>query len=214
LSNLIKGDGQQVCIIEAFEAEDISHHLPDREDYKEKLARLEKEAYEKGFEQGQRDGLALEQRQMAEKGRQLETLFESINHQKAMLYTEGEQDLLRLSTLMAKKIIREEVMTNPGIIGNTVRAALAYLVDRNRISLRISPADMEEVKKILPDLSALTKGGRLQLTEDRAVEAGGCILETGFGRINATIEDQLEMLEQVIQDEFESGKRGAGDINT
>ena len=206
MSNLIKGEGQSILCIEAFEAEDISDHLPNEEDFKERLARLEKEAYEKGFEQGQRDGLALEKRQMEEKSRQLEKLMADINGFKARLYSEGEQDLLKLSTLAARTIIREEVRTNPGIIGNTIRAALEYLVDKSMICIHVSSDDIDEVRRILPDLSALTKGGKFQLMEDKAIEAGGCLIETGFGRINSTIEDQLSMLEQIIQNEFETGK--------
>jgi len=212
LSNLIKGEGQSILCIEAFVAEDVSDRLPNEEDFKERLSRLEKEAYEKGFEQGQRDGLALEKRQMEEKGRQLDKLMADINGFKARLYSEGEQDLLRLSTLAAKTIIREEVRANPGIIGNTIRAALEYLVDKSKICIHISSEDMDEVRRILPDLSALTKGGKFQLMEDKAIEAGGCVIETGFGRINATIEDQLAMLEQIIQNEFEAGKSIPSDL--
>ena len=57
---------------------------------------------------------------------------------------------------------------------------------------------------MLPDLSRLTKGGNFQLTENNTVERGGCILETGFGKINATIDDQLKGLEEVISREFQS----------
>ena len=212
MSSLIKGDGQSSLYIEAFEAEDISAHLPSEEDFREKLARLEKEAYEKGFEQGQRDGLALEQRQMEERGRQLEKLFAAINGLKARLYSEGEQDLLKLSTLVARTIIRDEVMTNPGIIGNTIRAAFEYLIDKSMIRIHINPEDMDEVRRILPDLSALTRGGKFQLLENNAIEAGGCMVETGFGRINATIEDQLGRLGQVIQHEFKTGKGISSDL--
>ena len=212
MSNLIKEGGQSILCIESFEAEDISAHLPSEEDFKERLARLEKEAYEKGFEQGQRDGLALEKRQMEEKGRQLEKLMANINVFKARLYSEGEQDLLRLSILVAKSIIRQEISAHPGIISNTIRAALEYLVDKSMICIHISSDDMDEVRRILPDLSALTKGGKFQLMEDNGIEAGGCLIETGFGRINATIQDQLAMLEQIIQNEFESGKSIPSDL--
>ena len=66
----------------------------------------------------------------------------------------------------------------------------------------INPDDMEEVKKMLPDLSRLTKGGKFQLTEDSSVGKGGCMLETGFGRVNATIEDQLDEIIKVIDKEY------------
>jgi flagellar assembly protein FliH len=149
---------------------------------------------------------------MDEKGRQLEKLMANLKGFKARLYSEGEQDLLRLSLLVAKSIIRQEISTHTGIISNTIRAALKYLVDKSMICIHISSDDMDEVRRILPDLSALTKGGKFQLMEDNAIEAGGCVIETGFGRINATLQDQLAMLEQIIQNEFESGKSIPSDL--
>ena len=89
MSKLIKKEENPLFQLESFEAAEISQNqgnrslgngtgsvrvplagnLRDGEDPKEKRARLEKEAYEKGFEQGRKDGLALEKRQMEEKGK-------------------------------------------------------------------------------------------------------------------------------------------------
>ena len=112
--------------------------------------------------------------------------------------------MLKLSMLIAKRIIREEVKIDSHIIGKTIQSALKYLVDKSHIRILISPDDMEEVRQVLPDLAILTKGGQFQLIEDNAIERGGCILETGFGRINATIEDELGMVEKEIEQEFKS----------
>ena len=71
---------------------------------------------------------------------------------------------------------------------------------------------MEEVRRILPDLSKLTKGGHFQLIEDRSVERGGCVLETGFGRVNCLIDDQFAILEEEIEKQYKAamGTHNAG----
>jgi flagellar biosynthesis/type III secretory pathway protein FliH len=176
------------------------------EDIRDRLARLEREAYEKGFEQGQKDGLALEQRQMEEKGKQLEALFNALNQLKEQIYAEAEGEVLKVGLAVARKIVRNEVKTENRIIEETIRAALKFVVDKSHIRIRISPDDMEEVRAALPSLAAMTKAGRFQIVEDTAIGRGGCILDTGFGRINATIEDQLGMLEKEIERAFESSR--------
>ena len=178
-----------------------------KEDFREKLARLEREAYEQGFEQGRKDGLALETRQMEEKGKQFDALFSEINQLKGRIYIETESDMLKLSMLIAKRVIHEEIQTNNHIIGKTIEAAAAFLVDKSRIRIKIGPEDMSEVKGLLPDFAAMSKGGQFQLIEDHTIHRGGCIMETGFGRINATIEDQLKELEKTIAQQFEACKR-------
>jgi flagellar biosynthesis/type III secretory pathway protein FliH len=67
---------------------------------------------------------------------------------------------------------------------------------------------MEEVKKMLPELARLSKGGNFQLMEDPSIRKGGCILETGFGRINATIDDQLDEVVKVIDKEYHMIMKG------
>ena len=146
MSKLIKKDENPLFQFESFEAAEISQNQGNRslgndtgsvrlplaeglrggEDPKEKRARLEKEAYEKGFEQGRKDGLALEKRQMEEKGKLLDALMSEISQLKARICSESEGELLKLSMLVAKRIIREEVKIDSHIIGKTIQSALKY----------------------------------------------------------------------------------------
>jgi flagellar assembly protein FliH len=168
------------------------------EDPKERLARIEREAYEKGFEQGQKDGMALEQRQMEERGKQLAALIDALGRLRERIYSEAEGEVVKLSLAIAKKIIRGEVKAGNHLIEETIRSAMKLLVDRSHVRIRISPADMEEVTRLVPALAAGAQAGRLQIVEDSAVERGGCILETGFGSVNAGIEDQLSVVEKEL----------------
>ncbi len=172
------------------------------EDFKSKIARLEREAYEKGFAQGQRDGLDLEKSKMEEMGRQYEALLAELRDLKIHILRDSEGEMLKLVELIIKKVIGEEIKTSESVIRHSIKSAAKFLTDKRKVRIIINPDDMEEVKKMLPDLSRLTKGGNFQLTEDPSVGKGGCMLETGFGRVNATIEDQLDELIKVIDKEY------------
>jgi len=179
-----------------------------KEDFKTKIARLEREAYEKGFAQGQRDGLDLEKSKMEEMGRQYEALLTELRDLKVHIFRDSEGEMLRLIELIVRKVIGEEIKTDETIIMHTIKSAAKFLTDKRKVRIIINPEDMEEVKKMLPDLSRLTKGGNFQLTEDPTVGKGGCILETGFGRVNATIDDQLDEIIKVIEKEYHMIIRG------
>ena len=168
----------------------------------EKLAELEKEAYRKGFEQGQRDGLAIEEKQMADKSRQLESLLTGLGSLKAEIVAETEREVLELAIAIAKCIVNAEVKIDPAVIERTVRAASRLVVDSSHIRILINPGDMEVVRGLVPEFTAVTKGSKPRITEDPSIERGGCILETGFGRINATIESQLATLQRELEAEF------------
>lgn len=178
------------------------------EDFKTKIARLEREAYKEGFAQGQRDGLDLEKSKMEEMGRQYEALLTELRDLKIHIFRDSEGEMLKLIELVLKKIIGEEIKTGEAIIRHCIKSAAKFLTDKRKVRIIINPEDMEEVKKMLPDLSRLTKGGNFQLTEDPAIGKGGCMLETGFGRVNATIDDQLDEIIKVINKEYLMITRG------
>ena len=183
---------------------DDADYVDDADDVDdaEKLAELEKEAYRKGFEQGQRDGLAIEEKQMADKARRLENLLTGLGGLKAQIVGETEKELLELAIGIAKCIVHAEVKTDPEVIERTVRAASTLVVDRSRIRIVINPDDMEAVEGLLPEFAVTTRGAKLEIAEDSTIERGGCILETGFGRINATIESQRATLQKELEAEF------------
>ncbi|MBN1905730.1 MAG: hypothetical protein JW927_11590 [Deltaproteobacteria bacterium] len=196
----------------------ISWNLPEieekedptaKEDFKSRIARLEREAYEKGFAQGQKDGLDLEKSKMEEMGKQYEALLLELRDLKIQIFHESEGEMLRLVELMLKKTIGEEIKTNNAVIKHCITSAAKFLTDKRKVRIIINPDDMEEVKKMLPDLVRLTKGGNFQLMEDPSIGKGGCMLETGFGRINATIDDQVNELLKVIDKEYLMVKRAA-----
>jgi flagellar assembly protein FliH len=182
--------------------EDLPEEPPAREseeDLQERIAALEREAYEKGFAQGQRDGLALEERQLKEKVQQLDALLDALGGLKEQIFRETEPEMVRLSMAIARKILRSELRAGSYRIEETIRAAMRLLVDTSQIRIKISPEDMEEVSRLVPSLAADFKTGRIQIMEDAAVQRGGCVLQTGFGNVNATIEDQVAMVEQEIE---------------
>ncbi len=180
----------------------------EKEDFKTRIARMEQEAYQKGFAQGQKDGLDLEKSKLEEMGKQYEALLAELRDLKVHIFNDSEGEMLELVKAITKKIIGEEIKTEDGVILHTIKTAAKFLTDKRKVRIIINPDDMEEVKRMLPDLSRLTKGGNFQLTEDPSVAKGGCMLETGFGRVNATIDDQLDEIIKVIDKEYLMSMRG------
>jgi len=177
----------------------------ETESPEERLDRLEREAYEKGFEQGRKDGLELENKQIEEQRQQMEALFSELRSLKSSLLREAEQEAVTLSSRIARRIVREEIRTDPALIRRTVRAAFELVADRSRLAVSVHPEDMEEIRRILPELASMTEGGRFQVKEDEAVDRGGCVLETGFGTIRATVSEQLSLIDKAIEQAFVAG---------
>jgi flagellar assembly protein FliH len=171
---------------------------------RDRVARLEREAYEKGFAQGQKDGLDLGERKALETWKEMVTLFEELGNLKAMVFSEGQEEMVQLSLAIARKIVKREVSLDPDMVRRSVRSALEFLNDKSFMRVLVHPNDMKNLEQYLPELAEDKKIQRFELAEDNCVGPGGCILESGFGRINATIEGQLDELKTEIEDLFQS----------
>jgi flagellar assembly protein FliH len=232
LSNLIKRKDDFHFSIESFEAENLGEweDLPPREGpggklilplgetrvkkpcsshryggSKQKLQQVEREAYEKGFAQGQKDGLALGQTKAEELWKKMHALFDALAPLKEKALTEAEEDILKLSMIIARKIVKKELATDPDTVKRSLEQAITFLKDRSFVRILVSPEDMKILEPYMPELAESSKIERFELAEDHCIEPGGCMLETGFGRINATIGNQITRLEKELEETFCAG---------
>jgi flagellar assembly protein FliH len=168
---------------------------------KKKALFIEKEAYEKGFEQGERDGLALGQKRIETTIQQLKELLLEMRGQQEKFWKAYEKEILELIFSIAKKVIRHEIELHPNIITATFREAFQYIVERDKIVVHLHPVDYqyllahpEQIPFILNDQEGV------KVIEDHSITRGGCLLMTSFGEIDATIESQFdEIVSLVVQ---------------
>jgi type III secretion protein L len=109
-----------------------------------------------------------------------------------------EKDLLRLAVKIAEKILGREIKSNRETIVDIVANALRQARRNEMITVRVNPAD-------LPVLEAhgqrLERAGReqfLDVVPDPQVTAGGCIIESESGAIDAQLDTQLRVLERAL----------------
>ena len=212
LSNLIKQDTHGNLKIETFRVQEIEVETPygqGREEkqastkgFKDRVSEIERDAYEKGFSQGHKDGLELGKKRLAESAKRLETVIKGLSELKMRLYREAEEEILRLAIEIAKKIVHKELSIDSNAVLGTIRKAMEFLNGRTSIRILLNPADMDKVEEALPQIKAEKKLDGIELVPDPTVGRGGCILETGFGNINATIEDQLAAIADELLDEL------------
>ena len=179
---------------------------------REKAFLVEKEAYEKGFAQGERDGLELGQKRLEATLQALRNLLAEIEGQRKAIYTVYEKEMIQLALSIGKKILHQELKDREKLIGATLREALQETVDRSSIVLHLHPLDYqylldhpEEAPGILTDLETT------RLVKDPAISRGGCLLETPFGEIDATLEAQFDEIASRVWDRLEQGDPASGE---
>ena len=167
---------------------------------KEKAALIEREAYEAGFAQGEKDGFEMGAKKLDKVLDRTEETLKGMVSYKGDFIRLYEKEILHLISHIAEKVVRGRVKIDHTVIRETIFEAFNLVVDRSEVTIRVSPEDIAYVKEIRPkffdrikDLKSIT------IESDPSVSPGGCFMETGFGQIDARLESQLEKIAAAIE---------------
>jgi flagellar assembly protein FliH len=176
------------------EAEDIVKKA------QEKGALLEREAYEKGFAQGEKDGLELGEKRGLKVVENIENFFIEMSNLKKEILKQYEKEILELIFAIAKKIIHHQITSDEKAVEDTVLEALRLAVEKSEITLRVNPEDFDYVERLRPDFFAKFEELKsIMVTSDPSITRGGCFLETAYGDLDARVETQLEKIYQSLE---------------
>jgi flagellar assembly protein FliH len=176
---------------------------------REKSLFIEKEAYEKGFAHGEKDGLELGQRRIETVIHQFQEILLEMERQRKDLHRTFEKEMLQLVLNISKKVIRHELTLHEGVILATLQEALQCVVDQKKIVVHLNPADYQYLLAHPEGLPlTLDEARGVKVIEDHSITRGGCLLETSFGEVDATVESQFEEIVSLIWEQWEqSGQR-------
>ena len=126
---------------------------------------------------------------------------------RALGYTRSTGDNYALALAVARKIIGQEISVDRQIVLNVVKGALDKVVDHQKVKIRINPQDLETVQtalfEFLPHVESLEN---VHFEADAGLTAGGCVVETNFGNIDARMENQLDQIETAFAAELEKNR--------
>lgn len=192
---------------DAFECMPLGERAKEREKAKgilvraqEKAALIEREAYEAGFAQGEKDGFEMGAKKLDKMLDRTEETLKGMVSYKSEFIKLYEKEILHLIFHIAEKVVRGKVKTDHTVVRETILAAFDLVVDRSEVTIRISPEDIDYVKEIraefldrIKDLKSMT------IESDPSVKPGGCFMETVFGHIDARLENQLEKVARAVE---------------
>ena len=166
----------------------------------ENTADLEKEAYDKGFSQGEKDGLELGNKKALKIIENIENLFIEMNQIKKEVIKYHEKEILEMIFSIATKIIHCKLESNDKIIKDTVLEALDLTVEKSKLILKVNPEDLDYVEQLRPEIfDRFNEIKSIMVTPDPSITRGGCFLETPYGDVDARVEARLEKIYQSLE---------------
>ncbi len=117
------------------------------------------------------------------------------------LYKKSENQLMHLVFSIAKKIISDEVKTNPDIIVNMLKKGFEKIKDIKECEIKINPADYAAIANKKGEVSEILKNaGAVKFTKDENIERGGCQIISELGEISSEPGKQLDIIMRELFD--------------
>lgn len=165
--------------------------------------RIEQEARDRGMAQGLEEGRQAGRREYEEKMAEALGLIDEVGRERQQVQRRYEEDLLVLIRTMVERLVGHEVSVNPLVIKNCLQGAMQFVVENSMVKVHLHAEDFQRLREMsLEDPSLLQGAKRVELIEDGAISQGGCLLETEFGEIDATLETCRDRLFELVDRAF------------
>ncbi len=128
----------------------------------------------------------------------LRDLLEAGAAERHALIDSAEPELVRLAVAIAERVLHQQIALDRGVVVEMAKAAIARIVDREKITVRVNPADVERMREHREQLLALGDVKTMRVIEDQRVDRGGVIIETDAGSIDAKISTQLSEVRKIL----------------
>lgn len=148
---------------------------------------------------GLAEGIRTAEQAYREKLGRLEAQAASLATERQEFFDRIEAELVRLSIVIAEKVIGRELELAPETVLDIVRSAMKRLRERENLRLSVNPRDLDTVKNARDDLISAVDGVRkLEVVEDRRVDPGGCVIESPSGTLDARMKTQIDEISRAL----------------
>ena len=178
-----------------YEAEKLLAETNDR------ILQIEREAYEKGFREGEKDARQTHQKAQEDFNQSTRQILQEVNKLRQQVYKCTEVEILALSIDIAEKLVCCQLELKPETIVDIARAACIQAKECEMIIIYAAPGQIESLKAKQDEFgSQLYRSKRLEFIADPTIKSGGCRIETEQGYIDATIETMIRQLNATIME--------------
>lgn len=153
------------------------------------------QAYQLGLDEGREKAFVEQRDLMAEKIQHLDSVIGSIETLKKDLVSFNESHLVKLVYSMARRLLMSEIEQKREIVLEVIKQAIESAQSDENVTVRVSATDyafIEEIKERLGKGFEAVKAAKFEPSDE--IADGGCVIETNYGDVDATVEQRLETL--------------------
>jgi flagellar assembly protein FliH len=161
-----------------------------------RVAEARAQAYQEGYQDGLKALESFKQTHRAEVSQQLGQLLAAFDDQLADQEAHMASQLSRAAVLLARSVLRAELLQHPEQVAHVAREAIGQLVTEARqVVIHVHPDELAFVRLGAADQ---IEARQARLREDPSLSRGGCRIESNTGSLDATLEARWSQAAQAL----------------
>jgi flagellar assembly protein FliH len=160
-----------------------------------RLASLEREAFAKGYAQGERAGMEAGARRADAMLRRVAQTLEDLAHLRKAIVRETESQMVQLALALARRVVHREVSLDPMLVAAMAHVALERIGQSTPATIKLHPEDFAIVAA---HRGEAWESAHVRVMPEPSVARGGCVVESEFGVVDGSLDAQFEELTRAL----------------
>jgi flagellar assembly protein FliH len=156
-------------------------------------AAIERDAFTKGYAQGERAGMDAAATRAEAMLRRLAQTIEELGELRNEMIHRTERQAVQLVLAIAERIVQREITLDRSLLLGMARVALDRLGEYGSATIRLNPDDYQAIGA-KPSLD----GAVVEVLADSSVARGGCHVQSDFGFMDVSPESQFRELARAL----------------
>lgn len=158
-----------------------------------------KAGYQEGKDQGYQDAYQEFRKESTDHVKRLEAFFTEAENASRTIFAQNEKFIIELVARIAKRVCLKEVTIDQEYVLRLTKLIIEKLGVRENITVKINARDKESMEKLKENLQqSINDLKNLNVVVSDQVQSGGCVVESQWNAIDASIENQLSDIEKSV----------------
>lgn len=162
--------------------------------------------YDAGYEQGQREGREASSAMMMAALDSLGRITQLLDQVREGILGVMEEEIIALVAAATDMVLAKTNAADPTLIREVVTRAVSHVIEAKRVTVRLSPADLEVVEEFKPQLMVrMANLEHLEVIADSTLARGDCLVDTDTAQIDATLATRRDQLLATLDEVLHNG---------
>lgn len=162
-----------------------------------------RQAYDLGLIEGEKKAFNEARAQLEARLAQLDELLAQLDTMKIQVLQQNEIHLVNLAFRIAEKIALHEIAVNKEPLGQFIKEVVEGLAAEDRVNIHVAQDDFQFIEDLRKRFEKqITQFEKVRLIPETEMQVGGCLIETNFGAIDATVEQRVAKVWETVKAKF------------